>query len=310
MPNIIGRRYLWFFISLLVIVPGTISLLFNGLRVSIDFTGGTLWEIGRLQHPGTLSDVRSLFAKQGITELAVQTSDKGEERGFLIRTRALSQEERQALLAAMREQFGDFVEMRFESVGPIIGQEVTQRAQIAVAAASLGILLYITLAFRGIPHSFRMGVCAIIALLHDVLVVVGLFSILGVLFGVEVDALFLTALLTIIGFSVHDTIVVFDRIRENRRKYPNEDFERVVNFSVFQTLDRSINTTLTVLFTLTALLLFGGVTIRTFVLALLIGITSGTYSSIFNASPLLVVWEYNEIGQFFARLRGRQPQAA
>jgi preprotein translocase subunit SecF len=330
MPNIIGRRYLWFLISLLVIIPGLVAMVYmtvdscakqergestfcGPLRPSIDFTGGTLWELTKFERTVLPNEVREVFAKEGLVDVAVQTSELRGEKGVLIRTVPLTGDEgkaqKQALEAAMREAFGSFQELRYESVGPIIGQEITQRSQWAVLAASLGILLYITYAFRGIPHSLRYGVCAVVALIHDVLVVVGLFSLFGLLFGTEVDALFLTALLTVIGFSTHDTIVVFDRIRENRRKYANEDFERVVNFSVFQTLDRSINTTLTVMITLSALFLFGGVTIRNFVATLLIGIFSGTYSSIFNASPLLVVWENREIQRFFDRLRRRPVEA-
>jgi len=331
MPNIIGRRYLWFLISLLVIIPGLVAMIYTTvdscskqkqglstfcgpLHPSIDFTGGTLWELSNFQKPVQPNEIRTIFIQQGINDVSVQTTEQNGIPGVLIRTLPLTGDagkaQKTALETAIRDQFGDFKELRFESVGPVIGQEITQRAQWAVIAASLGILAYISFAFRGIPNSFRFGVCAVVALLHDVLVVTGLFSIFGILFGVEVDALFLTALLTVIGFSVHDTIVVFDRIRENRRKYPTEDFERVVNFSVFQTLDRSINTTLTVLITLTALFLFGGATIHNFVAALLIGIFSGTYSSIFNASPLLVVWEYREIPRFFARLFRRQAAEA
>ena len=331
MPNIIGRRYLWFLISFLIIIPGIVAMIYSTidscskqeqglsnycgpLRPSIDFTGGTLWELTKFERVVLPNEVREIFIKEGIPDVAVQTSEQRGEKGVLIRTIPLTGDEGKVkktdLETAMHEAFGTFQELRFESVGPVIGQEVSQRAQWAVVAASLGILLYITYAFRGIQNSLRFGVCAVVANIHDVLVVVGLTSLFGVLFAVEVDALFLTALLTVIGFSTHDTIVVFDRIRENRRKFPGENFEKVVNFSVFQTLDRSINTTLTVLITLTALLLFGGVTVRSFVATLLIGIFSGTYSSIFNASPLLVVWENREIPRFFARLFRRSPEAA
>jgi preprotein translocase subunit SecF len=167
----------------------------------------------------------------------------------------------------------------------------------------VGILLYITWAFRAVSHPFRYGVCAIITLLHDILIVVGLYSIFGKLFGTEINSMFITALLTVIGFSVHDTIVVFDRIRENVRRNPGREFDVVVNESLIQTLGRSLNTSVTVLLTLVALLLFGGVTIRDFVLVLLIGIIVGTYSSVFNASQLLVVWEYGEFTELLRRLR-------
>ncbi|HUS14467.1 MAG TPA: protein translocase subunit SecF, partial [Chloroflexia bacterium] len=194
-------------------------------------------------------------------------------------------------------------ELLFDTVGPTVGNEVAGRAVGAVLLASLGILAYLWYAFRRVPNAIRYGVCAVIALLHDVLVVVGIFSILGVVLGMEVDALFITAMLTVIGFSVHDTIVVFDRIRENMLKRRFDTFEKVVNYSLIQTLTRSINTSLTVVFTLFALVLFGGGSIRTFVLALLIGIISGTFSSIFNASLLLVVWENREWRNWFGRGR-------
>ncbi len=197
-------------------------------------------------------------------------------------------------------------ELTFDTVGAAVGSEVTTLAFSAVAAASLGILLYLYYAFRKVDHPFRFGLCAVAAMLHDVLVVVGIFAILGLLFGTQIDSLFITALLTVVGFSVHDTIVVFDRIRENsaRRLFP--DYGQIVNHSLLQTLARSLNTSLTVIFTLLALYLFGGLTIRNFVLALLIGIISGTYSSIFNASLLLVVWEK---GWGFGRDKSAPPPA-
>ncbi|MBM3134273.1 MAG: protein translocase subunit SecF [Chloroflexi bacterium] len=281
------------------------------LKPAIDFTGGTLWELTNFQQPLELAPVREIMAKHGFGDAALQTSEKAGQQGLMIRAKHIGSEDKAAIDADLKERFGGYTELRFESVGPAIGAEVAQRAQWAVALAALGVLLYISWAFRQVPNPLRYGACAIISLLHDVLLVVGLFSLFGLVFGIEVDALFLTAILTgPIGFSVHDTIVVFDRIRENRKRYPNEQFERLVNHSVLQTLDRSLNTTLTTLFTLTALFLFGGVTIRNFVLALLIGITTGTYSSIFNASCLLVVWENGEIGRFFRRLSGRGGQPA
>jgi preprotein translocase subunit SecF len=304
--DIIGRRYWFFLLSGLVIVPGLIALLVFGLKPSIDFTGGTLWEMSKFEKPVDPAVVRAVFAQNGITDVSVQSSTQGSEQGLLLRSAHIDPQTKANLEAAMKAQLGNYTELRFESVGPTVGAEVTQRAQMAVGLACIGILLYVSFAFRKVPNPVRYGVCAIIALLHDVLVVLGIFAILGALFNIEIDALFLTALLTgPIGFSVHDTIVVFDRIRENVAKYPGETFERVVNHSVLQTLDRSINTSLTVIFTLTALFLFGGVTIRYFVLAMLVGIITGTYSSIFNASPLLVVWENGEIGKFFRRLRGQ-----
>jgi preprotein translocase subunit SecF len=178
---------------------------------------------------------------------------------------------------------------------------VAQRAAGAVGLAALGILLYITYAFRQVPHAFRYGVAAIIAMLHDVAVVIGVEAILAHFLGWEIDALFLTALLTVIGFSVHDTIVVFDRIRENSNIHRRMPFDTVVNQSINQTLARSINTQLTVMITLLALAIFGGITIRHFVITLLVGVFSGTYSSIFNAAPILVVWEKKEWRTWFKR---------
>lgn len=300
--NIIGKRYLYFVISALIIVPGLVSLLIPpGLRLGIDFTGGTLWEIA-FEHPVQPAQVKGIFANHDLTDTMVQTTG---QNTVLIRSKEIpdGSDLKRALEADLRTNLGQFQELRFDSVGPTIGAEVAQRAIIAVAAASVGILLYITFAFYRVASPFRYGVCAIAALLHDAFVVLGIFSILGRFFNVEVDSLFVTALLTVIGFSVHDTIVVFDRIRENMGKRSGEAFEAVVNHSMVQTLGRSISTSLTVVFTLTALVLFGGVTTKTFTLALLIGIISGTYSSIFNASPLLVVWENREVGRFFIRLR-------
>jgi len=195
------------------------------------------------------------------------------------------------LATALQERFGPIDDVSQQtSVGPVISQELTQQALILIALGSIGIMLWITFRFG----DFKMGVTAIAALVHDVIVVVGIFAILGTLLDVQIDALFVTAMLTVIGFSVHDTIVVYDRIRENRVRHAGEPFAAIVNHSILQTFGRSINTSLTVVITLSALLLFGGEAIRVFVLALLIGIVSGTYSSIFNASPLLVWWHERE----------------
>ena len=198
--------------------------------------------------------------------------------------------------------------LHFTQVSPAVGAEVAARAMGAVALAALFILGYITYAFRGVRHAFRYGVAAITAMLHDVLVVVGLEAIFGHYLGWQADSLFLTALLTVIGFSVHDSIVVFDRVRENSHIYRRLDYETLVNHSIVQTLDRSINTQLTVLFTLLALAIFGGSSIRHFVIILMVGIFSGTYSSIFNAAPILVVWEYQEWKNWFRR-RKAEPAA-
>jgi len=216
------------------------------------------------------------------------------ENSFIIRTKPLEQEKIKGITKSLKDKYESVEERRVEFVGPIISKELQNKAFIALSLASIAIVLYIAFSFRKVPKpasSLRFGICAIVALLHDVLLVVGIFAILGKFLRVEVDSLFVTALLTIIGFSVHDTIVVFDRIRENLIKNMGKKFTEIANVSVVQTLARSLNTSLTVVFVLTALLLFGGETIKWFVVALLIGIISGTYSSIFNATALLVWWE-------------------
>ena len=315
MLNIVGKRYWYFALSLLVIVPGLIAMGVHWsqtgepFRLAIDFTGGTLIELQFTKPQNFPTDqVVAAFGQIGLKPNDVNVQPSGTDT-LIIRTKQIDNAAKVKVEDALRQKFGDFVEQRADSVGPAIGAEVTQRAGVAVALAAIGILLYITWAFRRVPQPFRYGVAAIIAMIHDVLVVLGTASIFGLLFGWEVDSLFLTALLTVIGFSVHDTIVVFDRIRENMARMRGTPFEDVVNHSILQTLDRSINTQLTVLFTLSALILFGGVTIQTFVITLFIGILSGSYSSIFNATPLLVLWENNEIGQFFNRLFGKKTQA-
>jgi preprotein translocase subunit SecF len=306
MIDIVGKRYLFFGLSLLVIVPGMLALLLWGLPVGIDFSGGSLLELRfpSGQVPAS-EDVVGLYANAGVADPVVQSSGTD---GLLIRSQTMDDAVKGGIVSAVKELTGaEVVVQRFESVGPAVGAEVAKRAAFAVGLAALGILIYISYAFRRVEHAFRYGVAAIIAMLHDVLVVVGIEAILGHFLGWEADSLFLTALLTVIGFSVHDTIVVFDRIRENRRLHRRLSYEAVVNHSIVQTLDRSINTQLTVMFTLLALLLFGGVTTHHFVTILLIGVFSGTYSSIFNASPILVVWENQEWRTWF---RGRRASPA
>ncbi len=228
---------------------------------------------------------------------------------FLIRSSEVRPEDKDAIAAELRGIIGDYTEIRFESAGPLIGAEVAQRAAIAVALTSLAVLLYMAFAFRNAPHPFRYGVCAIIAMLHDVLVVLGATAIFGLIFGWQFDSLILTALLTVIGFAINDTIVVFDRVRENVKRMSGLEFEDIVNHSIMETLGRSLNTQLAVAFTLTALTLFGGVTTQQFTLTMLIGLASVTYSSIFNAAQLLVVWEKGEVGNFFRRLFNRPEKA-
>ncbi len=300
MLDIVGKRYWYFAFSLALILPGLFALAAWGLPLAIDFTGGSLLEVrfeqGRRPAP---AEVVGLYGELGISDPVVQSAG---ETDIVVRSKPFDDATRFRVLSEMEQRFGGQVtELRFELVGPSVGTEVAQRAAGAVGLAAIGILAYITYAFRGIPHAFRYGFAAIVAMLHDVAIVVGIAAVFGRFLGWEVDALFLTALLTVIGYSVHDSIVVFDRIRENQRLYRRLPYETLVNHSIIQTLDRSINTQLTVVFTLLALLLFGGVTTKQFVTYLLIGIASGTYSSIFNAAPILVVWEGREWRQWFRR---------
>jgi preprotein translocase subunit SecF len=280
--HLMKHKLLFFILSTLVILPGLVFLFLGGLKPGIDFTGGALLEY-KFEKPVD----KSQLINYGIV------SDSGENT-YIIRTKPVEYEQLQKLKTEFKEKFGEFEVRREENVGPIIGKELEQKALIAISLASLFIVGYITFSFRKVPKpasSFRFGVAAIVALIHDVLVVVGIFAILGYFFGVEIDTLFVTAVLTIIGFSVHDTIVVFDRIRENLPKHLSKKFEEIADISITQTLARSLNTSLTVVFVLLALLLFGGESIRWFVMALLVGIISGTYSSIFNATALLTWWE-------------------
>ncbi len=289
--DIIGKKNLYFALSLIIVVPGLIALLLFGLNLSIDFTGGSRLTVSFEQNieQQKIDNIKQSLALQNVR---VDTVEQSKNQVFL-RTSPIGQKQNIKFIDTLTKNFKNARETEFETIGPTIGRETTINAIRAVLLASLLIILYITWSFRKVPNpasSLRFGVSAIVALIHDVLVVLGIFAILGHFFKVEVDSLFVTALLTVIGFSVHDTIVVFDRIRENLRR-SSGSFSQIVNDSILQTLDRSLNTSLTVLLVLFALLLFGGDTIRWFVVALLIGVTSGTYSSIFNASPILVVWQ-------------------
>lgn len=309
MYRIVDRRYLFFLLSALILVPGVISLVRYGVPLAIDFTGGALWEIA-FDDASRASEslVREVYAANGLDEVQVLEAEtvEGSALTYQIRSASFDVERKAAIQAGLTEKAGAFTELRFDSVGPSVGREVTKNATIAVAMAAIGILLYLTWQFRSVPHSVRYGVCAIVAMVHDVLIILGLASIAGHYLKWEVDALFLTALLTVIGFSVHDTIVVFDRIRENVGRLRGVRFDRVVNHSIIQTLDRSINTQLTALLALFAVYVFSAGQLERFVFWLILGLVSGTYSSIFNASPLLVVWENREWRDWFGRRKRRE----
>jgi len=309
--DIIGKRYYYFLISLVVILPGlilgAIMVINDQLPLAIDFTGGSLIEI-KIESEATPqpADIVLLYKENGIDDVKVQTTGQGT---FVARSEVLSEKIPRQIVDDLANQFNaEVTVLRIESVGPTIGNEVTQRAALAVGVAALVVVLYITFAFRGIPNAFRYGVCAIIAMIHDVLVVFSITAIGSYLWGWQIDALFLTALLTVIGFSVQDKIVVFDRIRENSSIYRRLPYEQLVNHSTVQTLQRSINTQLmTVEFMLLALALFGGVTLQGFAWIMLVGLFSGTYSSIFIAAPLLVIWENREWNTWFKRSESPAP---
>jgi preprotein translocase SecF subunit len=359
MYDIVGKRRWYFLFSALLTVPGLIFIALGGLKPSIDFTGGTVWQVRFADDP-TPESVHAALVELGHTEATVKEVDSGyleirlspvefpvsggvptpqpsasaSESAAVSASPAPSPTESaasessagsptptpsptptssptpspiptptasptpppppsvqgtpiEALSADLEARFGALETRSLDTVGPIIGTELIRSSIIILAVGEAFILLYLWYRFS----SFRFGTAAIVALVHDVIVVVGAFAILGYFFDLEFDALFVTALLTVVGFSVHDTIVVFDRIRENRLRHAGEPFGAIVNHSILQTLGRSINTSLTVVVTLAALLLLGPATIQTFTLALLIGIVSGTYSSIFNASQILVAWD-------------------
>jgi preprotein translocase subunit SecF len=307
MKHLASKRNLWYLISIILLAPGIVSLIFNGLEFGIDFTGGSAWEV-QYDEPVDVADIREVLAEHGRTEAQAQQVGDGDENRYLIRLHELQQSSpEKAELTSALESLGPMNRdaESLETVGASVGESIRNRSVFAVIAASIGILLYIAYAFRNTGNALLYATCAIVAMLHDTLFVLGVFSILGAVANVEVDALFVTAVLTVIGFSVHDTIVVFDRIRENQLADPSEDLEEIVNHSIVQTLVRSLNTSLTVVFTLSALLLFGGESTRNFVLALLVGIVAGTYSSIFNASQLLVSWNEGEIQHLYRRITRR-----
>jgi preprotein translocase subunit SecF len=301
--NILGKRYFFFGLSLLIILVGLGILVFRGIPLSIDFTGGSLLEVNFAGGQPQTSEILAVYEDGGISDVQVQTSDTG---SYIIRSQFLENDDRDAVLAALGEKIGAVTVVRFDSVGPSIGEQVTSRGTLAVVVSSLLVVLFIAWSFRGVMHAFRYGICAILAMIHDVAIIFSATAIGSLLWGWEIDSLFLTALLTVIGFSMQDTIVVFDRIRENSNIYRRLDFETLVNHSIVQTLQRSINTQLmTVEFLLLALAMFGGVTLQEFAGILLIGLLSGTYSSIFIAAPILVLWENREWKNWF-----RKPAAA
>jgi preprotein translocase subunit SecF len=291
MFRIIKNSWIWFSVSIALAVISIIAILTFGLRIGIDFKGGTVLEF--------------TSSKQNKIDLAKASLDDEKFTGYqikesgnskvIIRMQSLTNEEHKQLESKFKETISDYSETQYDNVGPTIGRELTSKSILAVILASVGIIVFIAFAFRKVPKPlspWKFGFCAVIALIHDLLITTGFVAIIGHFFiWMEVDALFITALLTIMGFSVHDTIVVYDRLRENFIKNPQEDISLAAEESINQTLVRSINTSMTTVIVLTALLVFGSFSIKHFILILVFGIIIGTYLSIFNAAPLLVLWQ-------------------
>ena len=294
MFDIVGKRRLFFLVSGTVIAISIISLVVFGLKPGIEFGSGSMLTVS-FEQAVDHGELRQELARLGYPNAIVQSTEKGD---FIIRTPKLAGEEKTQLEAALSTRFGNLEEAGFYSVSPMVAAETANNAAIAVAIAAIGILLYVTWAFHRMPNPFRYGTCAIIALVHDVLVVLGIFSILGGILDWEINLMFITGVLAVIGYSVNNTVVIFDRIRENLTKGISPSFEVVVNNSLVETLSRSLNTSLTTIFVVLALLFFVGVSIQNFAAVLLIGIIVGTFSSICIAPLLLVVWEKREWGRF------------
>ncbi|PJA46397.1 protein translocase subunit SecF [Candidatus Uhrbacteria bacterium CG_4_9_14_3_um_filter_50_9] len=288
--KIIENRNWWFGLSATLVALSVIAIVTLGLKLGIDFTGGSLLEV-EFTNDVSVDDVRSVASASGFADISIQTTG---DQGVLIRTQNLSEEEHQALLSALETAVGELDELRFDSIGPVIGDELRRTALWGVALTLLLIALYIAWAFRKVAEpvaSWKYGLLTIIAAFHDVLITVGAFAVLGHFFGWEIGTAFVAAILTILGYSINDTVVVFDRTRENLANRVRDTFEETIEVSIHQTFMRSLNTSITTLLALVAIFLFGGDSTKPFALALIIGIAVGTYSSLFLASPLLVQWE-------------------
>ncbi len=314
MFNLVEKRRWFFIISAFLIIPGVVAMIYSTattgapFRLSIDFVGGSIYDLAFAQPGITEGDIRDAFAEYDDRSLTVQrlTLDDGSER-WSVRGSFLEQEQRDAIFDNLNEISPlDRERTQVESVSETIGSEVARAAFFAVLAASFIVSFFIIIAFRTVPNALRYGMSAIAAMVHDVLVVMGLASIMGLFFGWEVDALFLTAVLTVLAYSVQDSIVLFDRIRENIPQYLGEPYETIVNRSIWETIHRSLATQLNAFFIMAAILLFGGETIKQFIAILFIGLVSGTYSSIFTAVPLLVAWEKGEL-PFMSRIGAMLP---
>jgi len=287
MLRLMRHPHLYFIISALFLIPGIFSLVRWGLKPSIDFTGGSIIELKVQSQKSKIESqegIKEIVKGEGIDLSSIQTSG---DNTFILRMKEIDEGKKNQILTKIKEEIGETEELRFETIGPTLGEELLRKTLFALVLAALFILSYVTYQFK----DKKYGICAILAVFHDTLIVLGIFSFLGHFIGVEVDTLFVTAVLTILSFSIHDTVVVYDRIRESIKKYPKAAFENLADKAVLETLARSVNNSMTIIFMLLSLWLLGGETIRWFVLALLVGSISGTYSSTFTAVPLLVVWE-------------------
>jgi preprotein translocase subunit SecF len=293
---IVKTRRVWYLCSAVLLAGSIVCIALFGLNIGMDFTGGSLLEVEFESVPPSPEQVRERLSEIGLDHLTAQTTGENE---MLFRTRDLDEAEHQRVLAALRENFGDIEEQRFESIGPAIGAELRERALIGILLTLFLIGLYVASAFRKVSEpvaSWKYGVLTLATAFHDVLVPLGAFAVLGQFFGWQIDAAFVAAILTILGYSINDTIVVFDRTRENVGKRRGEPFEHIVELSIRQTFRRSLMTGMSSLLALAAITIFGGESTRPFALTLMIGIVAGTYSSIFVASPLLVSWEKWKLG--------------
>ncbi len=300
MIDLVGKRYWFFLISAIVIIPGIISLAVFGLKPGVDFSSGTAMTL-HFDKEVELGQLRQELIDLGYDKAVVQPAGEGD---FFIRLPEISAEETTKLKQSLETGLDTKITISsLYSVSPVVAKGTVRNTVIAVVVASIGILLYISWAFRKMPKPLRWGTCAVIALVHDLVVVIAVFSILGWAAGMEVDALFVTGVLAVVGVSVNNIVVVFDRIRENLKRGISRDFEVIANYGIIESLGRSLNTGLATLFVIVALYLLGGVTTHTLVLVLLIGIATGIYSSMCIAGQLLVVWDKGEWGRLFSWLR-------
>ncbi|MCH2512003.1 MAG: protein translocase subunit SecF [Chloroflexi bacterium] len=314
MQDIVGKRGWYFLFSALIIVPGLVSLIMSpgwitldsGLKAGIDFSSGSVMNVS-FRQPVDEDDIRERLDELGHSEALIQRIGGA---NYFIRTEVLEEavgdglSEREVIERDLEKFLGmerDRVE--FDTVSPIVAKETVRTAFYSLAAASVFIMFFVWYAFRHVPKAHRYGVSALLALAHDLLIILGVFSILGRVINLEVNSMFIVGLLIVAGYSVNDTIVVFDRIRENVSRHPDRDLASTVNLSIMESMGRSLNTSITTLVVLLAMIFIGGTSIRELLLVLAIGAVAGTYSSIFIASQYLVMWDRGEIGRFFRRGR-------